>query len=43
MSKDNDPIMSDIKPSQEEIALRQKQLQARKAAAARSAIIFTQD
>lgn len=37
MSKDNDPIMSDIKPSQEEIALRQKQLQARKAAAARSA------
>lgn len=36
MNKDNDPIMSDMKPSQDEIALRQRQLQARKAAAARS-------
>lgn len=36
MNKDNDPIMSDIKPSPDEIALRQRQLQARKAAAARS-------
>src|SRR5690554_3393056 len=37
MTKGNDPIIPDIKPSQEEIALRQKQMQARKAAAARSA------
>ena len=36
MNKDKDPIMSDMKPSQDDIALRQRQLQARKAAAARS-------
>lgn len=36
MNKDNDPIMSDMKPSADEIAQRQRQMQARKAAAARS-------
>lgn len=36
MNKDKDPIMSDMKPSQDDIVLRQRQLQARKAAAARS-------
>ncbi|QQD23431.1 hypothetical protein GJQ55_02560 [Venatoribacter cucullus] len=37
MDKDKEPLLSDMKPSQEDIALRQKQLQARKAAAARAA------
>lgn len=37
MNKDKDPIMSDIKLSEDELALRQRQMQARKAAAARSA------
>lgn len=37
MNRDNEPTISDIKPSADDIALRQRQLQARKAAAARSA------
>lgn len=37
MDKEQEPILSDMKPSQDDIALRQKQLQARKAAAARAA------
>lgn len=35
MNRDNEPTISDIKPSADDIALRQRQLQARKAAAMR--------
>lgn len=37
MDNEKEPLLADMKPSQEDIALRQKQLQARKAAAARAA------
>lgn len=36
MNRDNEPTISDIKPSADDIALRQRQQQARKAAAARA-------
>ncbi|MCD8523566.1 MAG: hypothetical protein LRY66_12230 [Saccharospirillaceae bacterium] len=37
MDKEKEPLMPDMKPSQEDIALRQKQLQARRIAAQRAA------
>lgn len=41
MDKEKEPLMPDMKPSQEDIALRQKQLQARRIAAQRAAAAKT--